>query len=341
MSTRRLRVTSIDVARHAGVSQSAVSRALTPGASGVSEALRARVRASAEALGYRPNAMARALITRRSRIVALLFSYLDNPFYALALERLCAGLQAEGYHALVFLEPDTAQGVDRTVSQLLDYRVDGIITASVELGSRLSDECHAFGIPVVMFNRLKDDPRLSSVTSDNVAGGRMAAAHLASLGRERIALLAGWEAASTNRDREFGFAAELAARGVPLHARAVGHFDLERSAAATRELFAGPAVRRPDALFVTNDYMAFRVMGVLRHELGLSVPGDVAVVGFDDVPLAAAPEYDLTTLRQPLEQMVAQAIRTLLTDIEREEPVQVILRPSLVVRGSTGPRQAS
>ena len=307
----------------------------------MSEALRARVRASAEALGYRPNAMARALITRRSRIVALLFSYLDNPFYALALERLCAGLQAEGYHALVFLEPDTAQGVDRTVSQLLDYRVDGIITASVELGSRLSDECHAFGIPVVMFNRLKDDPRLSSVTSDNVAGGRMAAAHLASLGRERIALLAGWEAASTNRDREFGFAAELAARGMPLNARAVGHFDLDRAAGATRELFTGPAARRPDALFVMNDYMAFRAMGVLRHELGLSVPGDVAVMGFDDVPLAAAPEYDLTTLRQPLEQMVAQAIRTLLTDIEREEPVQVILRPSLVVRGSTRLRQAS
>ena len=338
MSPPRPRVTSIDVARHAGVSQSAVSRALTPGSTGVSEALRARVRASAEALGYRPNAMARALITRRSRIVALLFSYLDNPFYALALDRLCAGLQAEGYHALVFLQPDTAQEVDRTVSELLDYRVDGIITASVELSSRLSDECHAFGIPIVMFNRLKDDPRLSSVTCDNVAGGRMAAAHLLGLGRTRIALLAGWEAASTNRDREFGFTAELAARGAALVARAVGHFDLDRAAEATRALFEVPAPRRPDALFVANDYMAFRSLSILRHELGLGVPADVAVIGFDDVPLAAAPEYALTTLRQPIRLMVAHAIRILLADIEHREPEQVILRPTLMTRGSTGAR---
>jgi DNA-binding LacI/PurR family transcriptional regulator len=334
VTKRRARATSIDVARHAGVSQSAVSRALSPAASGVSEALRSRVKASAAALGYRPNAHARSLISGRSRIVALLFSYLDNPFYALALERLCAALQAEGYHALVFLEPDTTQGVERAVTQLLDYRVDGIITASVELSSQITDECQAFGIPVVMLNRLREDPRLSSVTTDNVAGGRMAARHLLEVGRRRLAVLAGWEGASTNRDREWGFRAELAEQGTALHARGVGHFDLERAADATRALFR--VDDPPDGLFVINDYMAFRALSVLRHELRLRVPEDVAVIGFDDVPLAAAPEYDLTSIRQPLDRMVGHAVRILMDQIAHTEPERLALAPTLQRRGSTG-----
>lgn len=333
--SRRSRVTSIDVAQHAGVSQSAVSRALSPDSRGVSDALRARVRASAEALGYRPNAHAWSLISGRSQIVALLFSYLDNPFYALALERLCARLQANGYHALVFLEPDTTQRVEEAVAELLDYRVDGIITATVELSSKITDECRAFGIPVVMFNRVREDPLLSSVTTDNVAGGRLAAQHLLSLGRQRIAVLAGWEGASTNRDREWGFGAELHDQGASLFAREVGHFELSRTAEAARRLFDRPAAERPDALFVINDYMAFRALSVLRHELGLRVPHDVAVMGFDDVPLAAAPEYGLTSIRQPVNRMVEHAIRILMAEIDRGEPENVSLAPVLIKRGST------
>jgi DNA-binding LacI/PurR family transcriptional regulator len=331
-------VTSVDVARHAGVSQSVVSRVFSrgPTQSGVSEAMRKRVLAAAAELGYRPNALARSLITRRSRIVALLFSYLDNQFYALALEKLCIGLQAEGYHALVFMMPSTDEGVEETVSQLMEYQVDGIITASVELSSRLAEYCHTGGIPVVMFNRVQDDDRLSSVTTDNVAGGRIAARHFVAAGHRRIALLAGWERASTNRDREFGFAAELAAAGVPLFARDVGHFHLERTEEATLRLFA-PDVARPDALFVTNDYMALRVLSVLRFALGLRVPDDVAVIGFDDVPLAAMPEFALTTLRQPLERMVSNAIRVLLDQIARPEAEaeHLALAPQLVERAST------
>jgi DNA-binding LacI/PurR family transcriptional regulator len=341
LSPRKTRVTSIDVARHAGVSQSAVSRALAPGGEGVSSQLRARILISAKALGYRPNAHARSLSSGRSRIVALLFSYLDNPFYALALERLCAGLQAEAYHALVFLQPDTTAGVDRAVADLLDYRVDGIITASVELSSHITDECRAFGIPVVMFNRVRADSELSSVTTDNVAGGRLAAQHLLSLGRERIAILAGWEGASTNRDREWGFGAELAARGRGLYARAVGHFDLDRAAQATRDLFARPLGARPDALFVVNDYMAFQAMSVLRYELGLRIPQDVAVMGFDDVPLAAAPEYNLTSIRQPMAQMVSHTVRILLSELNQGQPEQVALAPVLRLRGSTNARPPS
>ena len=280
--------------------------------------------------------MARAVLTRRSRIVALLFSHIDNPFHALALEKLCAALQAHGQNALVVMMPDTAEG--ETVARPLHCRVGGIVTASVELPSRLCDECHAFGIPVVMLNRAQDDERLSAVTTDTMRGGRMAAAHLVGIGRRRVALLAGRQRASTNRDRKFGFLAELEARGLALHARAVGHFDLARTEAATLDLFDRAGTGRPDAVFVANDDMAFRAMSVLRAGLGLRVPEDVAVMGFDDVPLAAAPEYGLTTLRQPLEQMVAHAVRIPLAAIESPGAPRerIALAPSPVRRSSTG-----
>ena len=150
--SRKSKVTSVDVARLAGVSQSAVSRAFSrqPTQSGVSEKTKEKIFKAAQELGYKPNAFARSLITQRSNIVALLFSYLDNQFYA-----LCVELQKQGFHALVFMMPSTDEGVEETVSELLEYQVDGIITASVELSSNLCEFCRDQGIPVVMFNRFQ------------------------------------------------------------------------------------------------------------------------------------------------------------------------------------------
>ncbi len=266
---RKSKVTSVDVAKLAGVSQSAVSRAFSrvPTESGVSVEARKRIMQAANELGYRPNALARSLITQKSKMVALLFSYLDNQFYALALERLCLELQKQGYHALVFMMPDTNEGVDETVSELLEYQVDGIITASVELSSSLCEFCLEQNIPVVMFNRVQDDDRLSSVTTDNVAGGRLAAMHLLETGHRKIALMAGWQRASTNRDREFGFRAELQAQGVELTDYAIGHFHLGKTREATRALLDKPDAGRPDAVFVVNDYMAIEALSLIRAEL--------------------------------------------------------------------------
>ena len=286
-------------------------------------------------LGYRPNALARSLITQRSRMVALLFSYLDNQFYALALEKFCLALQEKGYHALVFMMPDTVKKAQETVSEMMEFQVDGIITASVELSSDLCEYCYNQKIPIVMFNRTQDDPRFSSVATDNVGGGRMAARYLIKSGHKRISMLAGWEAASTNRDREFGFKAELATNTVELFSREIGHFDLTRTVEATRKLFAG--CEKPDALFITNDYMALTAMGVIRSELGLRIPEDVSVIGFDDIPMAELPEYDLTTIRQPIRQMVAASTRVLLDSIDGKlnEPEHLSLAGQIVERGST------
>jgi len=220
------RITSIQVAELAGVSQSAVSRVFTPGAS-VSSKTQEKVRKAATELGYRPNVLARAMVSGKSRIIGLVVAYLENYFYPEAVEKFSNALQERGYHVLIFMTSQTDSNIDGVMEEILDYQVDGIVMASAEMSSVLTKRCQSSGVPVVLFNRSQDLERISAVTSDNFSGGRKVA-----------------------------------------------------------EFFV-PEHKRPDAVFVANDHMAIAVMDVLRHELGLSVPGDVSLVGFDDVPPAS------------------------------------------------------
>ncbi len=328
------KVTSLEVAALAGVSQSAVSRVFTPGSS-VSQKTADKVRAAALQLGYRPNVLARSLKSGKSRIIGLVVAYLENYFYPEMVERLSTELQKVGYHVLIFLAPQTSVNVDQVIREILDYQVDGIVMASVSMSSDLAARCQETGIPVVLFNRAHEDKNLSSVTSDNFAGGKALADYLCATGHSRIAYIAGFTGASTQADREAGFRAGLAEAGQELFARADGNFDYRTAQMAARTLFA--TQRRPDAVFVANDHMAFAVMDVLRFELGLRVPEDVSVVGFDDVPPAAWPAYNLTTYRQRVDQMVQETVDMLLAWIAADVPKvsRVVLPGELVIRGST------
>jgi DNA-binding LacI/PurR family transcriptional regulator len=312
----REKVTSMQVAKRAGVSQSAVSRVFTPGAS-ASKSTTQKVRKAAEELGYRPNVLARSLITGRTRIIGLVVAYLENQFYPVVLELLSRALQAKGYHVLVFMAENATEKVAEVMEELLDYQVDGIITASVAMTNDLTARCTAVGIPVVMFNRGQDDPRLSEVTSDNVSGARRATEYLIAAGHTRIAHVMGWQGSSTGRDRAAGFTEAMEAAGLAPHAMIDGMYSRDTAAAVTRDLFAGAI--RPDAVFVGNDHMAFAVIDTLRFDLGLRIPDDVSVIGYDDVPLAAWPAYNLTTIRQPVNRMVEATVDALLTQIESPE----------------------
>jgi DNA-binding LacI/PurR family transcriptional regulator len=327
------KVTSAEVARRAGVSQSAVSRVFTPGASASQKTVE-KVRRAAEELGYRPNILARAMVSGKSRMIGLVVSYLENYFYPEALEKLSNALQAEGYHVLIFMAAQTAGNIDDVVEEILDYQVDGIIAASVAMSSNLAQRCRDAGVPIVLFNRRQEGDEFSSVASDNFAGGLEVARFLVAGGHERFGFIAGWEGASTQRDREAGFLEGLAREGHKLHSRGVGNFKADEARAAARQMFSGPD--RPDAVFVCNDHMAFVVMDVLRGELGLSVPGDVSVVGYDDVPPAAWLAYDLTTIRQRANLMVQNTVSILLDLIENPDapPTRVKVNAPLVVRSS-------
>ena len=326
-------VTSLQVAERAGVSQSAVSRVFTPGASASAKTVEKVKKAAAE-LGYRPNMMARAMITGKSRIIGLVVAYLDNQFYPLALERLSKALQAKGYHILVFTASNDNDHVARVVEELMDYQVEGIITASVGMSSELTQRCEDARIPIVMFNRGQDGGNVSSVTSANLDGGRKVADFLLACGHQSIAHISGWLGSSTGRDRQLGFTRTLTQAGIASRVMD-GMYDRETARAATLDLMD----RRtpPDAIFVGNDHMAFAVMDCLRAEMGLSVPNDVAVVGYDDVPMAAWGSYDLTTMRQPLNRMVDATIDRLLTQIEDKTapPRAIEIDGALIQRSST------
>ena len=329
----RDRITSIDVAQRAGVSQSAVSRVFTPGASASSQTAD-KVRKAAAELGYRPNSLARAMVSGKTGIIGLVVAYFSNQFYPEALEKLSSQLQSQGYHVLVFMASQAEGNIENVVQEILDYQVDGIIAASVALSSQFSQQCQEIGVPLVLFNRSQDDPSLSAVTSNNFAGGQKAAAFLIAGGHQKIAYIAGWEGASTQRDREAGFMAGLAEAGMSIFARGVGDFDSRIARQATLDMCQSGD--RPDAIFVANDHMALTVMDTLRHELGLKIPDDISIVGYDDVPAAAWPSYDLTTVHQPADEMVNRSIEILLSQIRGDAtaPKKIAIDGPLIVRGS-------
>ena len=306
------KVTSADVAL-AGVSRSAVSRVFTPGASASAKTVE-KVKKAARELGYRPNVLARAMVSGKSRIIGLVVAYLNNQFYPTILEKLSKALRERGYHVLVFLSSNTEGDIAEVLDEILDYQVDGIVAASVALSSDLSKRCVDAGVPVVLFNRSQDDQEHFVVTSDNVQGGYDVAKLLVETGHKKIAYIAGWEGASTQRDREQGFLEGLAAHGQSLFKREVGNFISEDAREATLRLFERAP---PDAIFVANDHMALSVMDTIRHELGLTIPQDVSIVGYDDVDAAAWPSYNLTTVRQPANRMVAATVDLLLEKIEQ------------------------
>ena len=328
----RIRVTSAQVARLADVSQSAVSRAFTPGAS-VAPNTRTRVMDAAKELGYRPNAIARSLISGRSRMIGLQAAYLGNQYYPIVLERLARALQSRGYHTLLFISESGDQ--DHELEKLLAYQVDAVVLASATLSSALARECVDAAIPVVMFNRDVPGSPASSVLSDNVAGGRLVAEHFVKAGHTQIAFIAGDENSSTNRDREAGFLEVLAAQNVPLTHRGVGGYTREGACDATIQIMNSEAP--PDAIFVANDHMAFAVLDTLRQTLSLRVPEDVAVIGFDDVPQSAWGAYSLTTVAQPTEQMIQSVVGVLFSQLEdgHVESVRYCFPVALVERSTT------
>jgi DNA-binding LacI/PurR family transcriptional regulator len=334
--------TAHEVARLAQVSQSAVSRSFTPGAS-VSEATRERVMIAAKALNYRPNALARSLITKQSRIIALVVSYLDNQFYPLVIEKLSQKLQKQGYHLLIFISDD--QEIDRVLDEILQYQIDGVVMASAMLSPDLARQCADLGVPVVLFNRVPDVSAFGrhttcSVTSDNRSGGQMAAELLLARSHQRIAFLAGLENSSTNLERERGFNEVLKKARVAVYRRAVGYYSFERAKEAARALFASNG-DRPDAVFVANDHMAIAVMDVLRQELGMRIPDDVSVIGFDDVPQAAWGAYQLTTVVQSVELMVNSTVELLHEQMqEGAQPRNVVIPCKVIERQTVRPGRA-
>lgn len=324
--------TAHDVARLAGVSQSAVSRAFTQGAS-ISSRMRRKVLNAATELGYRPNILARALITRRSKIVGLTMGNVENPLLPLVLDKLSTRLSEQGFRLLLFTAKINAQ-VDKQIEEFLRYRVDAIILLSTVMSSWLADECHKAGIPVILFNRtVKRLGGMCGVTSDNDRGGREIGRHLLEAGYKRFAFMAGYEDSSTSQMREHGFTECLMEARVPAPIRVIGDSTHAGAVRAARELLS--LKKRPDAIFCANDQMACATVDVARYEFGLEPGKDVGIVGFDDIPMASWPSFSLTTYSQPIDEMAVKTV-DFIDQLGKKAPHrQMVVPGKLIVRSST------
>jgi DNA-binding LacI/PurR family transcriptional regulator len=322
-------VTSIDVARLAGVSQPTVSRAFDPEAS-VAPATRAKVLVAARELGYQPNVIARSLSTQRTDIVGLVMANLTHSlFYPNVLDAFIDQLQAQGKQSLLFnVAPD--RPVDDILSRILGYQVDALVIASTMPSNKIINEFNQRGTPVILFNRFAPETSANSVCCDNVAGGRMAADLLLDAEHEHIAFLAGIAGTATNTMREKGFTSRLRERGYTEMMREQGAYTYTSGYEATRRLLAQN--RPPDAIFCAADIMALGAMDAAR-EAGLTIPDDLSIVGFDDIPVAGWPAYNLTTIRQPIAQMVDMAV-SLITALDAPTGQTYLLPGELILRGS-------
>ncbi|MEO0386383.1 MAG: LacI family DNA-binding transcriptional regulator [Pseudomonadota bacterium] len=327
------KITARDVARAAGVSQPTVSRVFSRPAS-VSREKAERVHAVADALGYIPNRVARTLNSGQSFRIGVVLAHLRNDFFAEMLRQLSETLNVHGYSVTVYFAYNSPDEVDGIVDGLLADQVDGLVLASVSLSNTLVSRVEKSGIPCVLLNRGQPNASAAMVTAANVAGGRLAARFLIQGGHTRIAHLAGWGEALNGVERREGFMAAMAQANQTPFAVVDCGFRRTLAMEAARTLFSGPHV--PDAVFVANDHMAIGVLEVLRVELGLSVPGDVSVVGFDDAPMAAWASFDLTTVRQPLGRMIEATVRLLMDRIGggAPRPERIEIESELIVRGS-------
>ena len=306
------KITSKNVAEIAGVSQSAVSRTFTPGAS-VSPKTREKVLKVANCLGYRPNAIARSLSTQRTYLVGLVVPRMQEPFYAEVLHRFTIQLQKRRY-ATFLLNAFDGGSVDSVVSTAQRYQVEGLICASVTISSSFAEHCAQYGLPLVMFHRFPEQSEKTNIVRcDHFAGGRLLAEALVDAGHRRIAFLGGAESSSTSREREKGFIDGLAGRGVQLW---------DREQVATYEYGDGYQIargmlqreNRPDAIFAFNDIMAMATIDCAR-DLGIAVPDALSVVGFDGIAEGQWAAYRLTTIRQPIEDMVNASVDMLLNAV--------------------------
>jgi DNA-binding LacI/PurR family transcriptional regulator len=309
------RATSYDVAELAGVSQSAVSRVFQDGAS-ASKAMRNRVMTAADELGYRPNAIARGLITQRSNMVAVVISKLTNLYYPEVLVLLTQGFSERGVRVLLFAlerESDT----ESVIEQMLQYRVDGVLTAAMFTPEQLKTIDNA-QIPVVFYNRSLQGQLVSSVRCDQEEGEGWLVDGLVKAGHKSFGIVEGPPDSIVSIERKMGALNKLNELGITDITAVSGDFGY----AMGRECFAQLVEKHgspPDAVIAANDVMAIGCIDEARESFGLKVPDDISIVGFDGVGQARYAAYDVTTVRQPVKRMTEAAVSMLIERIDYPE----------------------
>lgn len=307
----------------------------------VSEATRLRIEEVADALGYRPNAIARGLVRRRIQVLGVFTgpvhsaTLVSNPYASVILQGVMNGAAESGYDVLLFTRPWNGPASAR---EFADQRVDGVVLVAPTLGSQIVESLDAHHVPVVAISYPTDLPGVSTVDVDDAAGARLAVEHLVGLGHRRIAHLTGNSDLASAAIRRAGFVAAMSAAGAPVVGGMIREcaYDGSHAEGALARLMALPAP--PTAIFAGNDTIAIAA-GQAARGLGISLPRQLSIVGYDGTPSAEVVRPALTTVAQPLEEIGRAAARLLAARVQGEAVAAEaqLIAPTLVVRDSTAP----
>jgi LacI family transcriptional regulator len=334
---RTQRPTIFDVARVAGVSPSTVSRVVN-GYPHIRTETRRKVQRAMADLGYVAHLPARALASGRSKVVGLLVQGLESPFFLGVINGVDQQVASSGYDFMLCTTHDRRGKEAEYVARLSHGMVDGLLIILPRGLPDYVEELRLARFPFVLIDYDDEAPGCDVVNAANRPGARDAIVHLVDLGHERIGFITGTPNVGSTHERMAGYREILASCGIPWRQELVveGDFLEPRAYEATLQLLALP--ERPTAIFASSDSAAFGVLRAAR-EVGLRVPEDLSVVGFDDIPEASYVDPALTTVRQPLHDMGRTAVRRLMAMLEEPgtPPQRIVLATELRVRGSTGP----
>jgi LacI family transcriptional regulator len=337
-------VTLRDVARLAGVHTGTASRALNAQTrSLVKPETATRVKQAAEKLGYRPNPMARGLKTNRSFTIGVLVPDLTNPLFPPIVRGIEDSLAIVGYTALLANSDNDPEKERLHFETMKDRQVEGFIMATAERDHPLIEDAIAADVPIVLVNRTVDSARAFAVITDDHEGAALAVNHLVELGHTRIAHIVGPERYSTGKARYVGFVDAMKKAGLKPDRRLVRftqNFTEGEGARVFRKLIE--VNRDFTAVFAGNDLLALGCYDIMA-EAGLRCPEDISVVGFNDIPFLDKLRPPLTTVRIPHYEIGVRATELVLERLRNPsaDPVTVLLRPDLIVRGSTSPPRSS
>lgn len=328
---RTARANSTEVARLAGVSIAAVSRAFTPGSS-ISPKLAEKVFAAARELNYVPNTLARSIITRETNIVAVMIPRTANPRYADLLSEISARVEGIGKQVLLF-SPASSDDFDRSLQHMLQFQVDAIVIAAATISSRMAELCVGRNVPVVVIVRHVPGLPVHSVRGDAHQGGRLAADIMLAGGARRLGIITGPPDLTTMLQRSQAIMDRASATlGADAVTMVDGGMSYEGGYAATLELMK---TGKPDSIICLTDVMALGAMDAVRHGLKLRVPEDVAIMGFDDIPASGYASYELTTIRTPVTEIVDHLMDLIKPAAAHAEPVSIEIPAEVVMRTST------
>lgn len=329
-----VKLTIKDIAREAGVSITTVSRVLNNKEEGMSQKTREKVLRVMEEVNYQPNKLARGLVTKRSNMLGLIVPNISNPFFP----ELCRGAEDEAnkrnYSLIICNSDDQSQKEENYLRLLQEQQVDGILLSSKNRLSKTSkNQLQSGKIPYVLFDRGEEATNQSGVFLDNKRGGYLAGKHLTDLGHIQIACMTGPTEIQNSQQRLSGFQRALMEVTVELPPSSilVGDFQMDTAYRIAKRFLQNYTVT---AIFASNDLMACGIYQA-AHELGIQIPDQLSIVGFDDISLVTALIPKLTTVRQDTYEMGRKAIELLINQIENKSSEGVVFEPTLIVREST------